>query len=183
MVNNDEWILYTEEAIDPDNFKGQGRVRFCRPVYEVELKDGLKVKEGMVISRFAESPYAKCPPVTAFLDSLFRIKSFVDVFRKYREEISQEWFIRHFTQEYYDCMSGGMPTWTGVIIREFARVVDADKNMELYPGEKRWYTLKDFCEAFDGHDEELNNILSKLKKQLPSIDQFLLPENTGRKEE
>ena len=178
MTNNDEYILYTKKQLTHDDIK-HGRLVISRPVFEIELEDGLRVEEGVTVSKWADSPFAKSPEITQFLDSLFNMKFFTDASKSVSDKlISPERFVRHYATQYYDCMSGGLPKWAGLIVKEFAEIMNIDKNMELYPKEDGYYTLKDFCREFTDEGDSLKTVMSRLQGELPPLNKFLLPKNS-----
>jgi hypothetical protein len=175
MKNNDEYILYTKEILTDDDIK-HGYIVLSRPVFKIEIDDGLLIREGITISKLSNSHYTRSPEITLFLDALFNMKYFVERQKKISDNpIKPERFLKYYTNQYYDCMSDDLPRWMGVIAREFAIIMGFDEDMKLYPRKEGWYTLKDFCRDFESAGCDINKILKKVKEELPPIDQFLLP--------
>jgi len=169
MSNNDEWVLYSEEAIDRnefDNPEAGHHLVFCRPVFSYELEAGLNPK----ISRFPLGS-TKEPEVTLLLDAMARLKVQI----KERGEVFklpiERSIVHYIANAYYDCMSGGMPSYCVSIIREAIERLGVSLDLEVYPGDDGWHTVGDFME--DTKDaEKLSDLFKRFLPQVP--EQFLL---------
>ena len=177
MLNNDERIhyidYYEKDTFEKEKFicNNDGRVVISRPVYEIEIEQGLKT-EVIDLSMFDEDT----PDITSFFDSIYKMKHFTDVFKDIYSDFSIESIIKHFAAQYYDCMSGGLSIYISSIIKELSKRDDVDKSIRIYPGKNKegdeWYTLQDFLDSVDPPSiEEIKNLF---QKQIPSISQFLL---------
>jgi len=176
MSNNDERISYTDKPLNSKDVFSQDKfLVFSRPVYDLEIEEGLKTHK-YSISCFDE----KIPDITSFLDTLYRLKFRYEGLKVIsQKEITIEHIIKYISDSFYDCMSGGMPAYLGSICKRLCEEFpdEIDLAMELYPcseetKENGWYTLKDFLEEINPPDIDIH--LDKMRKKLPSVSSFLL---------
>ena len=177
MSNNDERIYYIDhyekDTFEKEKFicNNDGRIVISRPVYDIEIEQGLKT-EVVGLSMFDE----KTPDITSFFDGIYKMKSYCDVFKDIIVDFNIKHIVDHFAAQYYDCMSGGLSIYITSIIKELSKRDDVDKSIRIYPGKNKegdeWYTLQDFLDSVDPPSiEEIKNLF---QKQIPSISQFLL---------
>ncbi len=192
MNNNDEVAVYTNRELSHDDqlLKKFSRTRWdhpslviSRPVYSIE---GLAAK-GIRFSQLTQSELFVVErrdivydAATPLLDSIYRLKAYLEN-RKVLYTVSNnpkaidptEVLSHYVAYGYYDCMSGGMPTWDVSIVRfvmENCPLINWD--MEVYPGkgkeEDSWYTLRDFYNETNG-SPELKQYIKKLPVSLPLL--------------
>jgi hypothetical protein len=179
MRYNDEWILYTQSEIKKADVGkyiraamfDDPRVVVSRPVFDVEVREGLEVK-AKPISSFDE----KVPDITKFLDDVFELKDFVSHFKQHRVE-RPEWdfvhfLVNHFSSAYYDCMAGGVSAYMMSLLSEVAKIGNMDLSEVVYNGMEKDYTLGDILKGEKWPD--LTPFLHKIQNQIPSVGLFLL---------
>lgn len=165
MINNDEWVFYTEEEMSWQRLLkcltfgafDSPYLRVSRPVYNVEVKDGLRVKANIVIQRLQE----KAPEVTSLLDTIHFILDEISWRRKVCDGESEatkskvldpSWVLAHMiAYNCYDCMSDGVPPYLIPIARYFMENYSSiNWDTYVYPAPedsgKDHYTLRDFYE-------------------------------------
>ncbi len=175
MSNNDEVIQYVpgqnEEELRETIYRKGHKVVVFRPVFPIEISDGLIISDRQ-IHMFDE----KSPPITQFLDSLFWLKSWVDLHKDHDIPLTFKRIIYHYTMNYYDCMSEGLKKYDAALFKELMEVVkdEVDMDMEVYPNEKGWYTLRDFLASI--HPPDITDLWNKLRQTLPPLKTFLLNE-------
>ena len=182
MSNNDEYSLYTnkemtQEIVDrmPKTMFSENHLVVSRPVFDIEIEEGLDVfRSKTMVSCFDE----KIPEITKFFDSLFEMKKCINRMKEIHSDKNEEelkkiiknFMVRHYTCHFYDCMSGGLKKYAGLILCEFIKQMGIDEKMELYPKQDGYYTVKDFLNEFRNNGK-LHEIIRKLNKdkKLPSI--------------
>ncbi len=173
MSNNDERIYYKENSVEAGTILPNGaRIVISRPVYDIEIQQGLKMHKEGGVSLFDE----KTLDITAFFDSLYKMKHYVDYVKSFSPGLSIEHIVNYFSSQFYDCMSGGIPIYISSIIKEICEKTDIDRNMRIYPGKDgetdNWHTLQDFLDEVN--PPSLEDIRDIIQKELPNISQFLL---------
>jgi hypothetical protein len=200
MSNNDEWVAHVEKSVTREESipkeladssgwsryeRPEPRFIFCRPVYEIEVKEGLDLNEKP--KAIYDCGISRTPESTQLIDSIFR----------FAEEMKKESFLAKSTGrkmrsptdiivtiascQYYDCMSGGIPTYLMSILKYLMESIPGiDFTKPVYPGKEKvpmdnpedyqgWWTLRDFYEtAKDSPDlkREAPQILGVLNSQL-----------------
>lgn len=189
MMNNDEYAVYTDFELDPKkhaaNFQSSWmgswsdpKLVFSRPVYQLEIKDGLLIRE-KPISSWDE----KVPRSTKLIDAIYKFKGVKgrwDRLNSLRTEhgakkldLSQN-LADYVAYSYYDCLSGGMPTFEISIVRFLIdNLPGIDMNSPVYPSSegKEWYTLRDF---YDDVAAKAPNLMSETRELLGIAQPLLL---------
>lgn len=152
MCNNDEYVMYTE-SIDPPTIPGNmigmfdtPRVVMSRRVHDSEDITDIECKLGKMIR-----VYEKESDDTEIYDTLAKLRKFVE-FSKLCEMSSSKAIAFRVANQYYDCMSGGMSVYEMVLLYNFCKRDDIDKNEKVYPNSNesgKWYTIKDFIESVE----------------------------------
>ena len=178
MINNDEYIVYTKNLLTTDKDAKSNvtykmfddpHIVISRPVFDFEIKEGLIVEN---IDKFDEKP----PKITLLLDTIYSYKNKYQALKGINPDLSIEDFLLKFvTYEYYDCMSGGMPHFSLLMVKYYFTVLnpDYDRNAYIYPSEKEkgFDSLQDFLDETKKSDiselaQILDNIQSKYNKNL-----------------
>jgi len=183
MQNNDEHVLYTEEEIKSEQVEKFVQIDrwvspvlvFSRPVFDEEIEDGLT---------FATEVFnEKTPDITHFLDAMYKLKMRIVLVKYIKEANNKDWdaikfIIKDIITQYYDCMSRGLPTYLGSIIKELVECCPGiDLDMPLYPKKYGMHLLKDFLKEVDPPD--IKKHLIRIRKQIPSLPTFLLENING----
>jgi len=189
MTNNDEFIGYTDEQITDDKFNGCDVV-LSREVFQEEIEAGLKIhKDFISVWKIKDNP----PQLTRFLDAVCKFRDYISRWKKVSNDpIHVRNLVRIWATGYYDCMSGGMPLWEGVLIAHISKYFNLDMDMELYPKSQEyntpdnpdidknsnndsWYTLRDFCKSFSKHENIVEDMMKEIGHKLPPIPELKLP--------
>lgn len=172
MINNEEYIVYTNREITFDDVPKMIKPRiFCtprlvisRPVFNCE-----KIPDKRVYSIW-EKDSPKHDPITEILDSLYRMKVIFDFYIGKLAGNPVKVLIDMIATEYYDCMSGGCPTATLAIAKEIIELYGIDKNLDIYPssekagsGKDGWYTVGDFLEGLGTDLPDVSFLFRDLK--------------------
>ena len=156
MHNNDEYSLYADSeekmqklikvVVDKfsNDYFSDPRVILTRPIYDIELEEGLNVQKS-INDCFDE----KVPDITILLDELHKAVDMMADYNMLKIDFSSFISMVIGTQ-YYDCMSGGVSYPWIWVIRKICQIalesglINLDKT--VYPrGEgEPWYTLRDF---------------------------------------
>jgi len=169
MINNDEYIFYTRKEIKQDEVAehftsgllSKPRLVISRPVFRGEV---IPEKKGYSVWK---AP--KLPKETHILDSLFRIKDNL-IFLITKAKIEPSKAVAHILgTEYYDCMSGGCPTYMLALLKTIVEKYKLNLDEDVYPGEDPsgdWVTLKDFV---DNNKDlpDMRDVLGQFPKLLP----------------
>jgi len=164
MTNNDEAVCYKSSPITYKDVPVHvGHLVFCRPVLQTEIDAGLD------LSFKGSSWDEKVSDITRLLDAYYRIcqtgEFWITVWKDAKVQPSLSKFLSHeMANQYYDCMSGGCPTWILSILVFLAQDPSVDKDTPVYPGKtdstgdggiddlSGWYTIADFLEDAKGHN-------------------------------
>lgn len=159
MINNDEYIIYTDKAIHwekiPNELKSFGRLVISRPIFKEEgfnivqndvPKTIRDIYVGLKYSVWDSRYDGMDSKLTLAIDSVFRFKKQLEFNELFKRTPSQ--LIAHILgNQYYDCMSGGCSRYLLEILWLLAQDERIDKKTEVYPnGEKEWITIGDFLE-------------------------------------
>ena len=187
MSNNDEYIIYTPCVMTNDNIKKEIQVSsyddphivVSRPVFNIEILEGLKLKE---TKAFDET----VPDSTRLIDAVFRLKEKYAGLKKIIPDMPPETYLLKFVAiAFYDCMSGGCPTFILMIIKYYFTIIKPEYNREayVYPSDKeRGYdTLQDFLNKLEDLDiNKLIDVLAKIKNEKDNKLQNLLTFDIGK---
>lgn len=161
MSNNDEWVYHKNEVVSFEEFHERyedrmnafgecPRLVICRPVFQEELDEGLNAEYK------GDAWDEKAPKITKTLDGLYQlINNIHGRLECFNEKSKNPTHIVEsiIAQNFYDCMSGGMPIGMIGGCRMMIKYFDCDLDAPVYPGKIRdedlpdqegWYTLRDF---------------------------------------
>jgi len=146
MCNNDEWVIHSETPVDRQK---DSRMVMCRPVYQIEIDDGLKVELGLRQRLGSE------PEITTLIDAFWRVRDGVVSAMSWGDLAHA--IAHHVAYTYYDCMSEGMPLFQPVVIRMICEQCNVPLDTPVYPKmdnpeDDTWYTLADFLGDFPPDD-------------------------------
>lgn len=192
MINNDDNYIYKSKLIPYANakkefpspgFLNDTRMMMRRPVFRMETFQ-------FHLNTPYQCSYTTTPDITLLLDELFcmhkYLKSFRDAWKeagwsdeKIRNERAQV-LAMHIGSVYYDCMSGGMDKYDGMLCKSLcSHFSEEELNTRVYPkpmepdddGKDEWYTLKDWTTQWETSLDS-NNLL----KDTLIVSHHLLPE-------
>jgi len=145
MINNDEFVVYShaQRKQEPDM---PGRLRLSRPVFTIEIQEGLDPVAQMQNRQLSPT---QAPKVTLMLDAFFKLKAALEFFqhlhslRKDDTPWNTAQAIAHIIGDnYYDCMTGGWDGYSIWAAHQICRTLDPTQ--QVYPKTNGWYTIKDF---------------------------------------
>lgn len=145
MINNDEFVIYSHEQRKQEKDM-PGRLRMSRPVFTVEIKDGLDPVAQMEKRQLSPQ---QAPKITLMLDAFFKLKKSLEGYQYLHSlrEDNTPWnpaqaLASIIGDNYYDCMTGG---WDGYSIWAAHQLgATMNPNEQVYPKDNGWYTLGDF---------------------------------------
>lgn len=186
MINNDEYVYYSDRELKedlPDNASPEEyrayrsanpeHIVFSRPVFDIEVQDGLNVlcKDG--ISVFDE----KIPESTSAIDGMFKLMKHVDLFLNVLHQKPVDAVEEYVASRFYDCMSGGCDVYSLAMCRYLIEKYKFDLNTPVYPSKNGsvvvdgnpWASFADFL-------KEVENIPRYEQKFLGIVETLCLPE-------
>lgn len=177
MPNNDEYVIHSAQQTNYTEFEKVKQRIFnitplfdpylviCRPVFLEEIKAELN-------TRFQGHDYnEKAPEITKTLDALYKlleaVKGRMEFFGEEHRNVTSI-LGDIIAQQFYDCMSSGMPIPALIACRILIKKYKCDLTTEVYPrADRTWNTLADFMEETKGFSDEE-------KKLTPYIANLLL---------
>ena len=170
MSNNDEHVFYQpNELFSPSQVSTflEPRTILSRPVHQEEINEGLDVNYQGPVNRGND------PLSTQILDAFYLFKNYGQAWKDLTKDKKNlknplNKTIAHFTQKFYDAMSGGMPKSEISLIHFLAQSDEANLNLKIYPSYEGddWYTLKDFLKETSPDPEFISGagrLLNKIK--------------------
>jgi len=120
-----------------------------RPIYQEEIDAGLDTS--YTGDAFQAQDQEKIPVVTKQIDSLYRLKKYLDFSRDIAAKGGpafdlQDSITYYVATHYYDCMSGGIDMWDLIILKTVLLHKGYDGTAQVYPRGDGWSTLDDFLE-------------------------------------
>ena len=178
MVNNAEYVTHVEREVNWrtfsenkeltslfrrvfSDFSSKPKLVMCRPVLAREIQEGLNLS--YMGSVWDEEG---APKITHILDGLWALVQRIQIDMELFNEAGRNptnIINEIVAYNYYDCMSGGMPTGMLLGCRYIIETYNCDLTTPCYPGhgENPWYTLGDWMDSTKG---------ASLEQVLPELD-------------
>lgn len=178
MANNDERIFYGKYV----NWQKEGlpgKVKFSRPVYEIENLQGA-IKAQLDTTQPIAATEEKVDQITHALDAIYRIAQEIEISKLiYGKEVTPSHSLAQIiASNYYDCLSGGMSHLTYLLLVELSKHPSVNKAQKVYPngdGEQEWSNLEDFIATAKATDKEELKFVTKALALSNTHNPKLLP--------
>jgi hypothetical protein len=176
MINNDEFIFYTEKELKYNDYKVEmmGRSPFDNP--KLVLSRKIYPEEALSSNYRGRRHEEKVLDITRILDAYFILKESFTFKTKIRRDgpPPSTLLALYIGSSFYDCMSGGCPKWEVSILRYLCQREGIDKTEWVYPKgvpeEAGWNNIQDFLDETDKMNvPDFGEFLKKLRYKLPNI--------------